>query len=108
MIQITGTCQDQSVTGRELDAGLWRVDDEAFAEFMRVTEAPPALLGLGGTYVIATDLRSADPFVRAETFKWFVERFLRLTFGNERVIWEESGFDYPELEEPEGVSEPVF
>lgn len=108
MIVISGTCWDQTVTGTELDVGVWRVSDEQFADYMKATPTPDGFLILGGTLSVDADFRSHEAWVRAETFKWFVERFLRLTFPNERVTWEGSGFTYPEFDGPEGVDEPVF
>ena len=96
MITLRVSSQSGSVAGTEIAAGEWIVSSEEFADFMDVTAIPPYLTILGGTISVDADWKSAETYVRAETFNWVANRFLderEGLNGSRQVVM--SGVTYP-------------
>lgn len=97
MIRVRVGVPDGFVVGAEMAIGQWVVSDERFAAYMDDFTLPDGFVTLGGTVAVTADWRSADPFDRAETFRYVAEKWLEEEYGPilAPFVVEMVGVEYP-------------
>lgn len=101
MIEVIATSRPTGITliARETSIGKWEFHPGSFSAFVNAIDVPSTLLTLGGTYMIETDWKSDDSFIRFSMIEWLINSFSDFAFRGERFEFVSvTGVDEPDID----------